>query len=149
MVIASSIQPFSPAWADALPVLCIPPLTITDGQPILTPITIDKAEKLAGVKLVIHYDSTQMTYKTAEKGDAAASFMYVVNDKKPGELIIVMAGAKGISGKDISLITLKFEVVVSEKTDSSSQTDSRIKIIEAELMNEKLEYIKFEIRGNP
>ncbi len=123
----------------------IPSLPIVCGQPFQTPVVIDRVENLAGIKLVIKYDATFLAYETAEKGTAAASFMYVVNDKKPGELIIVMAGPKGISGKDVTLITLRF----AAKAEAPNPADSPVRIMEAELMNDQLTFIAVEIQGTP
>lgn len=60
--------------------------------------------------------------------------MHVVNDKVPGRLIIVMAGARGISGKNFPLITLRFRSVAPIKDKMAVE----IKIDHIEMMNEAL-----------
>ena len=38
--------------------------------------------------------------------------MHIINDRTPGKLIIVMAGARGIQGKGMTILTLNFTVVI-------------------------------------
>ena len=38
--------------------------------------------------------------------------MHIINDKTPGKLIIVTAGARGIQGKGMTILTLNFTVVI-------------------------------------
>lgn len=140
-----TILSFGIVYADAATIISIPPAPVVCGQPFQPPVVVDRVENLAGVKLVIKYDTSRLKYEAAEKGNAAASFMHVVNDKKPGELIIVMAGAKGISGKDIILITLRFTATA----EAPNPAGSPVRIMEAELMNDQLTYIAVEIQETP
>lgn len=69
--------------------------------------------------------------------------MYVINDKNPGKLIIVMAGAKGISGRPVTVIYLTFTAVgtfLGEKTTS-------ISIDEVQLINSHSKEIKCVVRA--
>jgi hypothetical protein len=77
-------------------IYCNPPHTKTTPNLQLT-VAIDKVEKLAGLKISLAYPDKTLRFKPAAKTKATSSFMYVVNDKQPGKLIIVMASAKGIS----------------------------------------------------
>ena len=38
--------------------------------------------------------------------------MHIINDRTPGKLIIVTAGAPGIQGKGMTILTLNFTVVI-------------------------------------
>ena len=38
--------------------------------------------------------------------------MHIINDRTPGKLIIVTAGARGIQGKGMTILTLNFTVVI-------------------------------------
>ena len=88
-------------------------LVPSQTTPILNlTLQIDKAEKLAGLKISITYPDKILKFKSAAKSKATSSFMHVVNDKHPGKLIIVMASAKGISGSDIGLFDLTFNLPV-------------------------------------
>jgi hypothetical protein len=88
----------------------ISPLTAHPGQTIDVPITIDDVDNLAGVKLVMSYDPEILVFKKGAKTKQTDSLMHVVNDKKPGQIIVVMAGARGIKGKNIPIFTLSFDV---------------------------------------
>jgi len=79
--------------------LYVPALKGKSGQNIDIPIMIDKVDNLAGVKLVLQYDPKVLTYKKAAKTEQTSSLMHIVNAKKPGLLIVFMAGPKGINGK--------------------------------------------------
>jgi hypothetical protein len=85
----------SPAWGVEL---SIPEVSIESGKTAEIPLLIDRIDNLAGVKLVIRYDKELLTYKKGVRGQKTSSLMHVVNDKNPGRLVIVMAGARGIKG---------------------------------------------------
>ena len=76
--------------------------TSTASSEVIEELQIDKADKLAGMKFTIDYPARFLEYKTAQKASAFNSFMQVVNDKKPGRLILVMASATGISGENLT-----------------------------------------------
>ncbi len=98
---------------------------------------IDKAEKLAGLKVSLTYPDKTLLLKSATKTKATSSFMHVVNDKNPGKLIIVMASAKGISGSEIPLFNLDFTFSGSSVKKPSVSLD----LTTCQLMSEKLEEI--------
>lgn len=124
--------------------LYIPAATANPGQALDIPIMIDKIDNLAGLKLVFKYDAAVLTYVKGEKTKQTSSLMHVVNDKNPGVLIIVMAGARGIKGEDFSLFSLKFETckTITEKTSAG------IKITELQLMSDTLKEVDATIKIN-
>jgi hypothetical protein len=71
--------------------------------------------------------------------------MHIVNDKKPGRLVIVMAGAKGISGKDLVIMDLLFEAILSPE----KKITTKFRILELQLMSETLKPIKANIKFQP
>jgi hypothetical protein len=115
------------------------------GQTIELPIVIDKVDNLAGVKLVLRYDAALLTYKKSSKTKYSSSLMHIVNDKKPGVLIIVMAGARGIKGENFPIFTLFFQI--SSKV--TGRTESKIKITESQLMSDKLKNIESDVIIGP
>jgi hypothetical protein len=125
--------------------LYIPAVTGTAGQSIEIPIRIDHIDNLAGLKIVLKYDSDLLMFKKASKTNHTSSLMHIVNDKKPGHLIVVMAGAKGIKGDNFSILTLFFDIKGGLKTNQTT----RLKITEAQLMSDELKDLKFTININP
>lgn len=99
---------------------------------------VDKIDKLAGMKVSMTYDKEMLKFVKAEKTQKTSSLMHVVNDKVPGKIIVVMAGAKGISGKNISLLKLSF----TRKSDDKNKKSSMVKVTEIQLMSEELKDIK-------
>jgi len=125
--------------------LYTPSLKVKSGQSVDIPIMIDQVDNLAGVKLVMTYDPKILTYQKAAKTEQTTSLMHIVNDKKPGILIIVMAGPKGIKGKDFSIFALTFKAKKGLKNNHTT----RLKITEVQLMSDKLKDIKCNIRIDP
>jgi len=101
-------------------------------------IMIDQVDNLAGVKLIIKYDSKNLVFKKGIKTKYSEPLTYVINSKNAGKLIIVMAGAHGISGKEFPLIKLIFNQIKKSSL-------SWIKIVNAEFVSEKLESIRCKI----
>jgi len=134
-------------WASAVwgTELYTPPIKGKSGQSIDIPIMIDQIDNLAGLKLVLKYDPKILIYKKTTKTDQTASLMHIVNDKKPGLLVVVMAGPKGIKGKKLSIFSLTFE---TKKGLKSNHTTS-IKITEVQLMNDQLKDIECKTRLSP
>ncbi len=124
--------------------LSIPPTAVIAGETVKIPLLVDKTDNLAGVRLVLSYDTKDLTYAGAVKTSHTAQMMYVVNNKKPGELIIVMAGAQGIKGEKFSILDLSFKAkpVREKKT-------SRIEIKEVQMMSDQLKDISCAIRVSP
>jgi hypothetical protein len=118
--------------------LQIPPLKAKAGQEIRVPVLIDQVGNLAGVKLVLHYDKDLLTFKEGNKTPATQSLMHIINDRTPGRLIIVMAGARGIQGKGVTILTLDFTV---KKGIEGSQT-TQIEVPEVQLMGDDLKEIE-------
>jgi hypothetical protein len=123
----------------------IPPVTAKSGQSVEIPLMIDEVDNLAGVKLVITYDPEILTYKGGMKTKETESLMHIVNDKKAGTLIVVMAGAKGIKGKDLPIFTLTFEV----KKDLKENCTTQISITESQLMGDDLKERKSTVVTHP
>ena len=132
----------APAWGTEL---YIPPLQGKSGQSIDVPVMIDQVDNLAGVKLVIKYDPKILTYKKGTKTKHTDSLMHIVNDKKPGLLIVVMAGARGIKGKKFSILTLTFEIKKGLKGNHTTE----LKITEIQLMSDQLKDIKAKTTVSP
>lgn len=121
--------------------LSIPELEVKAGQEIKIPVMIDKVENLAGVKISMEYDHKILKFKKADKTKNTSSLMHIVNDKKPGILIIVMAGARGVKGKEFPIFTLNFE---ADKTITEKKT-TQLKVKEVQLMSDKLKDISHTI----
>lgn len=115
------------------------------GQSVEIPVMIDHVDNLAGVKLVMEYDCKILIFRHGAKTKESNSLMYIVNDKNPGKLIVVMAGAKGIKGKDFPILTLTFEI---KKGLAGNHTTS-IKIKDVHLMSDQLKKIKCDVMVNP
>ena len=56
-----------------------------------------------------------------------------------------MAGARGIGGKDLSILTLRFQV----KPEVTPPAETRIEITEVQLMSDQLKDIPYEVRTGP
>jgi hypothetical protein len=117
--------------------LQIAPIAIESGQSFIVPVTISQIVNLAGIKLVLQYDSNLISYVKTEKSKKTSQLMQVVNDKKPGNLIIVMAGAKGISGKKMELFHLYFKATGGLK----KEIVTIIQVVEIELVSDLLKAI--------
>lgn len=104
---------------------------------------VDGIEKLAGLKISLSYPE-ELQYKAAQKGNDFKSFLHVVNDKVPGKIIVVMASAKGVTGKDLPLFTLNF----SDSEPMKAPPSSPLRITGCELMSEELKEIPCKIPEN-
>ncbi len=122
--------------------LFIPKLKQAKASYLDIPLKLDQAQNLAGVKLVLAYDKNALEFKKASKTEHSSSLMHIVNSKKPGRLIIVMAGAIGISGHDVTLLTIRFQL----KQKESADLNTLVKITAAELMDAKLKTVEVKIR---
>lgn len=125
--------------------LSIPELKARAGESVDIPIMFDQVDNLAGVKLIIEYDPKLLTFKKGSKTKHTDSMMHIINDKKPGKLIIVMAGARGIKGKAFSILTLTF--VINKGLTEKKITQFTISGVE--LMTDQLKEIESEIKVNP
>ena len=124
--------------------LYIPALK-TKSESIDIPIMIDRVDNLAGLKLVMKYDSKILTFKKGMKTKHSNSLMHVINDKKPGRLIVVMAGAKGIGGKGFAVLKLTFEIKGALKANHVTA----IEISDVEMMSDQLKDVKCTIKVMP
>ena len=122
--------------------LSIPKIVGRYGSVIKVPFKINHVDNLAGIKLSIEYDNSVLKYKKIRKSDNAKSLMHTVNDKNDGKLIIVAAGAKGISLNDQSIFELHFKI--SKKIESPQITT--LNITDGELMTEKLINIPYRTK---
>jgi len=109
--------------------------TSTPNSEVLV-VQIDKVEKLAGMKLTLDYPARFLEYKSAQKASAFNAFMQVVNDKKPGRLILVMASATGVSGENLKIFELTFS-----KSAQDLPPTLKIAPAECQLMSESLQEI--------
>lgn len=123
----------------------IPALTAKPGEVLQVPILVDQIDNLAGVKLVLKYEPDLLIYRQGMKTKETDSLMHIINDKNPGTLIIVMAGAKGIKGNEVPILHLTFEVKQGMKGNQST----KINITEAQLMSDDLKEIKCSVISNP
>ena len=112
----------------------LPAVEAEPGKQIEVPVKLEGVENLAGMKLVLSYDSEVLQFQGERKPAAAQSLMHIVNPKIPGKLIVVMAGAKGIQIKNGPIIYLIFKV--SDKI--GTQKKIPIKIEEVQLMTDQL-----------
>ncbi len=95
--------------------------------------TVDALD-LAGLKVVLHYDLQKMKYKSLDKSKETKGMMHVVNDKKPGKLIIVMASATGQKTADFDLFSINFEKL----TNPDKQLPLEIEVKNVEMMSAAL-----------
>jgi len=117
--------------------LTIPDQRAKAGQDIRVPLVVDQVEHLAGVKLVIAYNKELLTFKGGARSKSTDSMMHVINDKTPGKLIVVMAAARGISGKDVTLLTLFFSL----KKGLTDNRETLLETTEVQLMGDDLKDI--------
>lgn len=125
--------------------LYIPAVQAKAGNTISVPIMVNHVDNLAGLKLVLKYDADLLEFKRGAKTRHTDELMHVVNDRTPGRLIIVMAGARGIKGTDIPLFTLSFRA----GGNFSEPVFTRIEITENQLMSDQLDVINCTIRTEP
>jgi hypothetical protein len=116
----------------------IPSMQATAGQSIKVPVVIDQIDNLAGMKLVVRYDKAAMTYRSTEKAPQANTLIHIVNDKRPGTLIVVMAGARGIKGENLEILTFTFDVGAEVPAGSALP----VNIVESQLMSDQLKEVE-------
>jgi len=120
-------------------------LKAAPGQPVEVPVIIDHIDNLAGMKLVFGYDKDALTYQSTAKAKEAASLIHIVNDKRPGLLIAVMAGARGIKGENLAVLTFTFEV----DENIPPGTSLSFRITESQLMSDKLKDVDHRVTIAP
>lgn len=122
--------------------LAIPDLNAKSGQDIRIPLVIDQVDNIAGVKIILKYNKDILTFKEGARTRKTDSMMHVINDKTPGKLIIVMAGARGIKGRDVNFLTLVFSV----KKGLTENHEVLIEIADAQLMSDDLKDIPCRVK---
>jgi hypothetical protein len=125
--------------------LIFPEITVLPGKEFKLPIMLDNVPNLAGIKLALTYDKNVLTYTKSEKTKTTASLMHIVNDKNPGKLVIVMAGARGVSVNKQSVMDLYFKV----NTQVPKAIDMTFKIIDIQLMSDTLKELAYEFNISP
>lgn len=140
VVVVTIMGPQSAARAATL---SIEPVTALSGQSLAVPVLIAPVEQLAGVKIVLRYDPRRLAYEKAETSETTAGWMRVINDKTPGKLVIVMAGAKGIHADSLALIRLYFKAAPGLK----EKTTVRIQAVEMEMVSEAIRPIPCRFSG--
>lgn len=115
------------------------------GKEVVIPLMVDQIDNLAGIKVVLTYDEQRLGFVKAVKTEKTANLMHVVNDRKPGLLILVMAGAKGVALANEAVMDLHFAV----KPDAPAGSTARLTITEAQLMSDQLKDIACKWRADP
>lgn len=115
----------------------VPATRASAGHSVKVPVVIDRIDNLAGMKLVVRYDKEAMTYRSTEKAAQANTLIHIVNDKRPGTLIVVMAGAQGIKGENLQILTFTFDVGADVKVGAALP----VNIVESQLMSDRLKDI--------
>ncbi len=119
-----------------------PDLTVQPGGTVTVPVMIDAVDNLAGLKIVITYDDKLFAYTGGAKTPAATSLMHIVNDRKPGRLVLVMAGARGIRGEKIAVFEFRF----TAKEGIKQKTPTELRITESQLMSDALKDLKHDTK---
>jgi len=125
--------------------LIFPEITVEPGQEFKYPIVLDNVPNMAGIKLALTYENNLLTYTRSEKTKTTASLMHIVNDKKPGKLVIVMAGARGVPVNNQSVMDLYFKV----NSPIPETVDTKFKVIEIQLMSDTLKELAYEFNISP
>ncbi len=139
LFLPAAILAASTAWGAELR---IPDTKGKSGQEVRVPLVIDQTANLAGVKLILHYNKELLAFQEGVKSQSTQSLMHIINDKTPGKLIIVMAGARGIQGKEMTILTLTFAI---KKGLTGNQTTT-IEAPEVQLMGDDLKEIECKVK---
>lgn len=100
-------------------------------------------ENLAGVKLVLAYDKDKLVFEQADKTPLTHSLMHIVNSRTAGNLIVVMAGARGVRADDGAIVDLRFRV---PENGTKAET-TRVELREVQVMSDQLREIHAEAKG--
>lgn len=117
-----------------------PDISVKSGDAVTVPVMIDDVDNLAGLKLVITYDDKVLTYIGGSKTPVSTSLMHIVNDRKSGRLVLVMAGARGIHGKNVNVFEFRFTAAA----EINKKTLTELRIVESQLMSDALKDLKHE-----
>jgi hypothetical protein len=129
-----AVLTFATAWAAEIR---LPEVQVRAGEAVALPVTLDHAENLAGIKLAVSYDPALLTFRAASKTALTGSMMQVVNDRRPGNVIVVMASARGVrvTGEAILLLTFAATASLPERRETE------IGFATVELMSDRLQQI--------
>lgn len=113
------------------------------GQEFSVNATLEPGTRVAGIKMVLGYDADILMFVKAEKLEAANGMMFVVNDRNPGKLIIVMAGASGIDLPRADLLKLVFRV----RDPIRNTMKTQIQLLEIEAKSDSLKQVQIHSRS--
>ena len=100
--------------------LIIPELTAKPGDTITVPINITDATGVAGADIVVTYDKNVLIFKECKTTTLSSGMNLVVNTETAGEIILSMAGTKGIAEGSGTIVEIVFEVSAAAKSGSKS-----------------------------
>ena len=106
------------------PSLSMPALKGREGDTVIIPVNLEKANLVAGGDLTITYDPDVLAFQEVKKGELLPSgaFVVVSNMPAPGRISISIAGSQTIGQQDGKLLELVFEA--SEfRIDQDNRTD--------------------------
>jgi len=119
--------------------------SVSPGQKVEIPVLLNDVPNMAGIKLALKFDKDLLTYVKSEKTKITASLMHIVNDKHPGKLVIVMAGARGVAVNNQSIMNLYFKV----NDNILKPVDTKFVITELQLMSDSLKELAYEFDIKP
>ncbi|CAN2041181.1 hypothetical protein GMMP15_360022 [Candidatus Magnetomoraceae bacterium gMMP-15] len=122
--------------------LLIPAQTGFSGESIKVPVIISYIDNMAGIKLVLEYDHKVLSFQNGKKTSVSSSLMHIINKKTPGKLIIVMAGARGISIIDNSPILHLFFMV----NKNTGPLTTNINVKDIQIMSDNLKEVHCNIK---
>ena len=132
------------AWADkSNPKLVLKDQISKPGQLLQIPLIVDNVDNLAGIKLVLDYDQEKLNLKGVTKANKAESLMHMINDRTPGTLILVMAGAKGISLHEEPLAFINIQI-----KDEAEKGVTTLNIKQVEVMTDKLKPVQVKTQSS-
>jgi len=121
----------------------LPKLTAKPGEVISLPLTVKNVDNLAGLKIILNYDSDLLNYKGLQKADIVKSLMHTVNSGVKDKLIVVMAGAKGKKIENAPVLKLKFKL--APKGFNNKQTIN-ININSIKIMSDELNKTEVDLQ---
>jgi len=120
-------------------------MTVKPDQKIEIPVLLNNVPNMAGIKLALKFDKDLLSYVKSEKTKTTASLMHIVNDKHPGKLVIVMAGARGVPVNNQSIMNLHFKV----NKNIPEAVDTKFTVTELQLMSDSLKELEYEYKIFP
>ncbi|KPA16019.1 cellulosome anchoring protein [Candidatus Magnetomorum sp. HK-1] len=121
----------------------IPKITALSGTEVKIPLLVDRINNLAGIKISINYDHNLLKFNKVIKSENTASLMHIVNSKTLGNIIVVMAGAKGVPIFNDKIMDVYFTV-----TDNLNKTKTTtLEVTELQLMNDSKVDIPYKLNN--